>query len=89
MIQPSLVQTPAQQVEEAIARWRRLVVGGPLQSAPSTVQSEIYQMILQDNATLITEVARLRQENLEMKMQRRLEITRELELQFPRKRRRR
>lgn len=87
---PEPPQSLSQQVDAVVERTKRLVDSDNLlrQMGPSTVHSEMLSVILKDNAVLLEEVARLRQENADLKVQRRLENVRELEAQFPRKGRR-
>jgi hypothetical protein len=82
-------KTKVQIVEETIERWGRLTSGSAPNNSPSTVQTEVMLVVLKDNAVLIEEVQRLREELMNLRMQRRLENVRELETQFPRKGRRR
>lgn len=79
----------AQQVQEAIARFDRLVAADNVGMSPPTIHSEMFQVLLKDNAVLIDEIQALKQEIANLQVQRRLETVRELEAQFPRKGRRR
>lgn len=81
-------KTRPQKVQEAIERFDRLVDGNPFKSPPS-IHSEMFRVIFEDNATLIEEIVRLKQELLDLRIQKRVENVRELEAQFPRKGRRR
>lgn len=84
---PEIPLTLPQQVDAVIARTRRLADSGNLlaQMGPSTVHSEMFQVILRDNALLIEELAKAQQTISDLRVQRRIENVRELELQFPRK----
>jgi len=84
---PEIPPTLSQQVEATIARTRRLAGSENLMAAvgPSTVHSEMFQIILRDNALLIEELAKAQQTISDLRVQRRIENVRELELQFPRK----
>ena len=84
---PEIPLTLPQQVDAVIARTRRLADSGNLltQMGPSTVHSEMFQVVLRDNALLIEELAKAQQTISDLRVQRRIENVRELELQFPRK----
>lgn len=80
----------SEKVDAAIARTQRLADSTNLLATmgPSTVHSEMFSVVLKDNAVLIEELQRTRQELADLRAQRRLESVRELEAQFPRKGRR-
>lgn len=84
---PEIPLTLPQQVDAVIARTRRLAGSENLLATmgPSTVHSEMFTVILKDNALLIEELARAKQTISDLRSQRRIENVRELELQFPRK----